>query len=97
MLEARKDALVQQVWVTVAGAQLDVRAAQEAIIASREGVTSSRERLTLAEGRYQAGAGSVIELGDAQFGVVSAAAQQVAAEYRLAIARAQLIFALGRR
>ena len=96
-LQARKDALVQQVWVTVAGAQLDVRAAQEAIIASHEGVTSSRERLALAEGRYQAGAGSVIELGDAQLGVVSAAAQQVAAEYRLAIARAQLIFALGRR
>jgi len=96
-LQARKDALVQQVWVTVAGAQLDVRAAQEAIIASREGVTSSRERLALAEGRYQAGAGSVIELGDAQGGVVVAEAQQVAAEYRLAIARAQLIFALGRR
>ncbi len=96
-LQARKEALVQQVWVTVAGAQLDVRAAQEAIIASREGVTSSRERLALAEGRYQAGAGSVIELGDAQHGVVTAAAQQVAAEYRLAIARAQLIFALGRR
>ncbi len=96
-LQARRDALVQQVWVTVAGAQLDVRAAQEAIIASREGVTSSHERLALAEGRYQAGAGSVIELGDAQGGVVSAEAQQVAAEYRLAIARAQMIFALGRR
>jgi len=96
-LQARKDALVQEVWVSVTGAQLDVRAAQEAIIASREGVTSSRERLALAEGRYQAGAGSVIELGDAQGGVVVAEAQQVAAEYRLAIARAQLIFALGRR
>jgi outer membrane protein len=96
-LQARKDALVQQVWVSVAAAQLDVRAAQEAIIASREGVQSSRERLALAEGRYQAGAGSVIELGDAQGGVVIAEAQQVAAEYRLAIARAQLIFALGRR
>jgi outer membrane protein len=96
-LHARMDALVQEVWVTVAAAQLDVRAAQEAIIASREGVTSSRERLALAEGRYQAGAGSVIELSDAQGGVVVAEAQQVAAEYRLAIARAQLIFALGRR
>ncbi len=64
-----------------------MRAAQEAIIASREGVTSSRERLALAEGRYQAGAGSVIELGDAQGGVVTAEAQQVAAEYRLAIAQ----------
>jgi outer membrane protein len=96
-LQARKDALVQEVWVSVTGAQLDVRAAQEAIIAAREGVASSRERLALAEGRYQAGAGSVIELGDAQGGVVVAEAEQVAAEYRLAIARAQLIFALGRR
>ena len=96
-LQARKDALVQQVWVSVAAAQLDVRAAQEAIIASDEGVQSSRERLALAEGRYQAGVGNIIELSDAQGGVVVAEAQQVAAEYRLAIARAQLIFALGRR
>jgi outer membrane protein len=96
-LRAKRDALVQQVWLSVAQAQLDVRAAQEALVASNEGLVSSRERLALAEGRYEAGAGSVIELGDAQLGMVSAGAQQVAAEYRLAIARAEMLFALGRQ
>lgn len=96
-LQARRDALEQQVWVAVEEAQLGVRAAQEAVTASGEVLAATRERLTLAEGRYEAGAGSAIELGDAQLGAVSAAAQKVGAEYRLATARAQLLFALGRR
>jgi len=96
-LRARRDALEQQIWVAVEQAQLGVRAAQEAVIASGEVVLATRERLTLAEGRYQAGAGSAIELGDAQLGAVAAAAQKVGAEYRLATARAELLFALGRK
>ena len=51
---------------------------------------------TLAEGRYQAGVGNIIELGDAQVAQTSAAAQAVQAEYNLATARAQLGRALGR-
>ncbi|HET6148315.1 MAG TPA: TolC family protein [Polyangia bacterium] len=96
-LRARRDALEQQIWVAVEQAQLGVRAAQEAVSASGEVLAATRERLTLAEGRYQAGAGNAIELGDAQLAAVSSAAQKVGAEYRLATARAQLLFALGRR
>jgi outer membrane protein len=96
-LRARRDGLEQQIWVAVEEAQLGVRAAQEAVTASGEVLAATRERLTLAEGRYEAGAGNAIELGDAQLAAVSAAAQKVGAEYRLATARAQLMFALGRR
>jgi outer membrane protein len=96
-LRAQRDALTAHTWVTVQQAVLGVRAAQESLIASGEGLTSARQRLALAEGRYEAGAGSAIELGDAQLGAVTAEAQKVGAEYRLASARAELLFALGRR
>ena len=63
---------------------------------AREAETNAREQLRLAEGRYQAGAGSIIELGDAQVTVNTAAAQRVQTEYNLAAARAALLRALGR-
>ena len=78
-------------------AQLGVRAAQAAGVAASEAVTSSHEQLRLAEARYTAGLGNVIELGDAQVANTNAAAQAVQARYNLAIARAQLAGALGRR
>jgi outer membrane protein len=53
-------------------------------------------RLTLAEGRYQAGVGNVIELGDSQVALTTAAAQEVQAIFNLATARAKLLQALGR-
>jgi len=57
---------------------------------------NAREQLRLAEGRYQSGVGSIIELGDAQIAATSAAAQVVQADFNLATARAQLLTALGR-
>jgi outer membrane protein len=94
---AERDKLVQQVWVAVQQAAATVRAAQEAVTASDEALTAARERLRLADGRYAAGVGNVIELGDAELGAANAGAQKVAAEYALASARAALVLALGRR
>ena len=94
---AERDGLVQQVWVAVQQATASVRAAQEALAASEEALTAARERLRLADGRYTAGVGSIIELGDAELGAATAGAQRVAAEYALATARAALVLALGRR
>jgi outer membrane protein len=93
---AQIDGLRQQVRVDVVQAQLAVRANKEALSASGEALVNARERLRLAEGRYQAGVGSVIELGDAQVALTTAAAQRVQAEYNLASSRAQLLRALGR-
>ncbi len=86
----------QQVRVEVEQARLGVRAAKATLDAAADALASAREQLRLAEGRYQAGAGSIIELGDAQVAATFAAAQRVQAEYSVASARARLITALGR-
>jgi outer membrane protein len=88
--------LRQQLRLEVDQAWLSVRAAKAALGAAAEAVENARLRLGLAEGRYQTGVGSAIELGDAQLALTSAEAQKVQADYNLAIARAQLLKALGR-
>jgi outer membrane protein len=93
---AQRDAALQQVRLEVEQARLAVRAAKASLDAVEEALTNAKERLRLAEGRYQTGAGSVIELGDAQIAMANAAAQRVTADYNLATARAQLLKALGR-
>jgi outer membrane protein len=95
-LRAEHDGAMHQIWVAVQTAAPGVRAAKEALVATDEALTAAKKRLTLAEGRYTAGAGSVIELMDAQLGETTAAAQRVAADYALSAARADLNLALGR-
>ncbi len=85
-----------QVRLDVNAAQLAVRAAKATIGAADEALSSAREQLRLAEQRYATGVGSIIELNDAQAAYTSAAGQVVQARYSLAIARAQLLAALGR-
>ena len=96
-LRAQHDALVQQVWVAVEQAALAVRASQEALVASGEALKGAQARLRMADGRYAAGVGSIIELSDAELAFELAGAQEVGAEYDLATARAALCLALGRR
>jgi outer membrane protein len=86
----------QQVRLEVEQARLAVRAAKEALVASGEALANAREQLRLAEGRYETGIGSIIELSDSQVALTSAGYQRVQAEYSLAQARAGLIKALGR-
>ena len=95
-IRAQRDGIEQQLRFEVEQARLAVRSTKASLAAVEEALVNSRERLRLAEGRYQTGAGSVIELADAQIGTASAAAQRVAADYNLASARAQLMKALGR-
>ncbi len=95
-VRAQASALRQQVRVDVEQARLAVRASRQSLSAAEEALANARERLRLAEGRYQAGAGSAIELGDAQVARTTAAAQRVQAEYNLSASRAQLLRALGR-
>lgn len=93
--QAQIAALQQQIRVDVEQARLAVRAARQSLAAAGEALVNARERLRLAEGRYRTGAGSAIELGDAQVALTTAAAQRVQAEYNLSISRAQLLRALG--
>jgi outer membrane protein len=96
-LQAQIEGLLQQVRVDVDSARLAVRAAKAAIVAADEAALNARERLKLAEGRYEAGVGNAIELGDSQLALTNADAQKVQADYNLASARATLIKALGRQ
>ena len=93
---AQLDLLRQQVRVDVDQALLTIRAAKAALSSARKALVAARQRLSLAEGRYQNGSGSVIELGDAQIAAANAAAQVVQTDFQLATARAQLLSALGR-
>jgi outer membrane protein len=95
-LEADLIGLEQRVRVELEQARLTIEAAKAALTASDEALESARARLGLAEGRYEAGVGNAIELGDAQLALTGAAAQRVQMEYNLAIARAQLLAALGK-
>jgi outer membrane protein len=95
-LEADLSALEQRIHVELTQARLTIEAAKAALTASQEALLNARARLGLAEGRYEAGVGNAIELGDAQLALTSADAQRVQSEYTLAIARAQLLAALGK-
>jgi outer membrane protein len=95
-LDAQEQTLRLEVRVEVEQAQLSVRAADAAGVAADEAVASAREQLRLAEGRYSAGLGNVIELGDAQLALTNTEAQAVSARYNLALARSALLAALGR-
>lgn len=87
----------QQVRLELTQSVLNVQAAKVSVETAKEAERNARERLRLAEGRYQAGAGSIIELQDAQVAETSAAAQVVQADYTLSLARASLRRAMGRR
>jgi outer membrane protein len=95
-LRAQRDLLRQQTRLQVDQARLAVRAAKAALAASEEALINAKEQLKLAEGRYNAGVGNVIELTDAQVAATTAAGQRVQAAYSVSSARAQLMQALGR-
>ncbi|HEX5659866.1 MAG TPA: TolC family protein [Polyangiales bacterium] len=77
-------------------ARLGLVAAIAADEAAGEALENARVRHRLAEGRYEAGVGNVIELGDAQVALTTAESQAVQAENNISTARAQLLSALGR-
>jgi outer membrane protein len=94
-LQAQVDLERQQVRLEVEQARLAVREAKAEVSASAEALVNAQERLRLAEGRYQAGVGSIIELGDAQVALTTAAGQKVQSDYNVSNARAQMLRALG--
>ncbi len=95
-VKAQVETFTQQVRLELEQAQLDVHAAREGLEVAQEAKTAAGERLRLAEGRYQAGAGSIIELSDAQVAHTQAGAQVAQATFTLASARARFSAALGR-
>ena len=82
--------------LAVKKAYLDLNAAKEIITAREEEVASAEEDLKLAEERYRVGAGTALELIDAQVNYTSAQSNHVQALYDYKLALAQLDKAIGK-
>jgi outer membrane protein len=95
-LEAQEEDLRQQVALDVRRSVLEVRRAEQSIRVSEQTVIRARENLELAEGRYSAGVGNIIEVTDAQVSFSSARANRIQAVYSYKTALAQLERALGK-
>jgi outer membrane protein len=80
----------QNIALQVRQSVLALREAAESIVVAERGLEEARENLTLAEGRYATGAGSIIELTDAQASLTGAEASYVQARYNYMIAVASL-------
>ena len=86
-----------QVRFDVEQAEATLLGNKESLVAAQDAVDNAKEQLRLAEGRYRAGVGTIIELSDAQVQLTTAQAQLVQARYNLSTARARLLAALGRQ
>jgi outer membrane protein len=95
-LIAEEKDLRQQITLEVRRSFLDLRRANESIRVSEQTEVQARENLALAEGRYQAGVGNIIEVTDAQTSMTSARASTIQALYDFKTALAQLERAVGR-
>jgi outer membrane protein TolC len=93
---ASRDLLVLQVRTDVEQAVTTVNEARARRTVARKLVGQARENLELAEGRYQAGIGTIIDVTVSQTSYTSAQAQEVKAAFDLATAWAQLQRAIGR-
>ena len=97
VIDAQLAGLRIQIRTQVNQARLAVRAAKSSIGAADDALVNARLQLKLAEGRYAAGVGSIIELADAQVAYSTARSQVIQAHFSLSNSRAQLITALGLR
>lgn len=93
---ANLDSLIQKVRQEVFTAYSDLRVAEDKIGLAVKAEEEAKENLELAEGRYQAGYGNIIELTDAQLLTTNSQAQEVTARYEYQIAAARLDAAVGR-
>jgi len=94
-LQAQEANLRQQVMLEVRQGLLNVRRAEESIRVNEQTVIQARENLDLAEGRYAAGVGNIIEVTDAQLAFTLAQADNIKALYDYKTALAELEKAVG--
>jgi outer membrane protein len=94
-LRSQRETLALQIRAEAEQAALAVSEARARQAAAEVLQKQAQDNLTLAEGRYQAGVGSIIELSDAQASLTASRAQRVRAGYDLATARARVARAVG--
>ncbi|MBI3785304.1 MAG: TolC family protein [Deltaproteobacteria bacterium] len=94
-LRYNEDVERQSIALEVRQAVLNVQQAVQSIDVARQGRDKARENLEIAEGRYQTGVGSIIELTDAQASRTTAEANYVQAQYSYETSLAALEKATG--
>jgi outer membrane protein len=93
---ASRDLLLLQIRTDVEQAVTTVNEARARRAVARKLVGQAKENLELAEARYQAGLGAIIDVTTSQTSYTSAQAQEVKAAFDLSGAWAQLQYAIGR-
>jgi outer membrane protein len=94
--QANYDSFELQVRLEVEQTIILVVEAAERFVATGKAVESARENLRLAQGRYDAGVGTILDLTTAQFDLTNAEADQVRAQTDHKLALAALDRAVGR-
>ena len=94
-IKAQADQQKQTVVQDVEQGYANLLSSQEKIKASRAAEASAKENLDLANGRYQVGVGSIIEVTDAQQTYVQAEVDYINSLYNYKISEAQLLKAVG--
>jgi TolC family type I secretion outer membrane protein len=95
VIRAQEESQRQQVALDVESAYLRLVELQERIKANEAAAAAAKENLDLAQGRYQVGVGSIIEVTDAQTLYTDAQTTYIRALYEYKIADAQLARAVG--
>ena len=96
-LVAQAETLRQAVRLQIAEARASIDGAVASQAAAGEARAAADEPLRLAQAKYQTGAGTLLEVTDAQSKVAKAAVQVVQADWDLSAARANLAYAIGDR
>ncbi|MDD5035347.1 MAG: TolC family protein [Methylococcaceae bacterium] len=94
--EAARDLLEQSVGLAVWSSLSDLNTAKETVNNSEDLFASASQNEKVAFGRYQAGAGNIIDLLNAQASLASARYQRIQSRFNWSIARAKLAQAMGR-
>jgi outer membrane protein len=94
-IRAQEEERRQQIALEVEQSYLRVVETQERIIATEAATKAAKENLDLAQGRYQVGVGSIIEVTDAETLYTDAQTNYVRNLYDYRIADAQLARAMG--
>lgn len=93
--EAEHERLRQAVQTEIHVQLMAIDEAKQRLKVAEHAVETAKERLRLGEGRYNAGAGSVLELEDAQVAYTTTRFRLVQSRYDLSIARVLLRRAVG--
>jgi outer membrane protein TolC len=93
--QASSDATIQSVVLDVQQQYLALQASAQAIEASKTLVAEAEQSLKLSEGRYNYGAGSPIEITDAQVTLSNARITYIQSLYNYRVSRARLQRAMG--